>query len=171
MKLARCRLTPALLALLACSNGGTTQNEPTRLEGMVAFPPRDTVRFAVPANAHRCAEGPTEMLLQASNPEGYGVLVRFRHPDSVVAGTYRAVIPGDTAGPTAVVAVRYQLRETAHSFAADSGTVEVHFEGGKLSGRIQTTGIENGIRTPTRITYHDVPAPARGDTVSCAAQP
>ena len=88
-----------------------------------------------------------------------------------VAGTYRAVIPGDTAGPTAVVAVRYQLRETAHSFAADSGTVEVHFEGGKLSGRIQTTGIENGIRTPTRITYHDVPAPARRDTVSCAAQP
>jgi len=171
VKLARSRLAPALFVLLACCTGGTAQNEPTRLEGMVAFPPRDTVRFGVPANAHRCTEGRTAMLLQALNPEGNGVLVRFRHPDSVAAGTYRVVISADTSEPSAVVAVRYQLRETAHSFAADSGTVELHFEGGKLSGRIQATGIENGIRTPTRITYHDVPAPARADTVSCAAQP
>ena len=170
MKLSLSRITPALLALLACSKGGTTQNEPTRLEGVVAFPPRDTVRFELPARAHRCSEGPTGMLLQALNPEGNGVLVRFRHADSVVAGTYRVVIPADTTQPAAVVAVRYQLRETAHTFAADSGTVELRFEGGKLSGRIQVTGIESGIRTPTRVTYHDVPVPARGDTVSCAAQ-
>ena len=111
------------------------------------------------------------MLLQALNPEGNGVLVRFRHSDSVVTGTYRVVLPADTTEPAAVVAVRYQLRESAHSFAADSGTVEVHVAGGKLSGRIQATGIENGIRTPTRASYHDVPAPARADTVSCAAQP
>ena len=138
---------------------------------MVAFPPRDTVRFEVPASAHRCSEGPTEILLQALSPEGNGVLVRFRHPDSVVTGTYRVVIPSDTTKPTAVVAVRYQLRETEHSFAADSGTADVHIEGGKLAGRIQATGIENGIRTPTHISYHDVPAPARTDTVSCAPQP
>jgi len=111
------------------------------------------------------------MLLQALTPEGNGVLVRFRHSDSVVAGSYRVVPPADTTQPTAVVAVRYQLRETTHSFAAESGTVEVNVEGGKLSGRIQVTGIENGIHTPTRITYHGLPVPARGDTVSCAAQP
>lgn len=171
MKLAFWRFTPALLVLLACCTGDATQNGPTRLEVMVAFPPRDTVRFGLPAHAYRCSEGPTAMLLQALNPEGNGVLVRFRHSDSVVAGTYRVVLPGDTTEPTAVLAVRYQLRETAHSFAADSGTVEVHVESGRLSGRIQATGIENGIRTPTQATYHDVPAPARADTVSCAAQP
>ncbi len=111
------------------------------------------------------------MLVQAFNPEGSGVLVHLRHPDSVGAGTYRIVSPGDTAGSTAVVAVRYQLRETTHAFAADSGTVEVRSNGGKLSGRIQATGTESGIRTPTRIEYHDIPSPAAADTVSCARQP
>ena len=170
MKLTRPRLAPALLVLASCT-GGTTQNEPTRVEVMVAFPPRDTVRFGAPASAHHCSEGSTGMVLQALSPEGNGVLVRFRHSDSVVAGTYRIVLPADTTDSTAIVAVRYQLRETAHSFAAESGTVEVHFEGGKLSGRIQATGTESGIRTPTQITYHDVPAPSRADTVSCTAQP
>lgn len=138
---------------------------------MVAFPPRDTVRFALPASAHGCTGGRTAMLLQSLSPGGNGVLVRLHHPDSVVAGSYRIVVPGDTTEPAAVVAVRFQLRETAHSFAADSGTVEVRMDGRKLSGRIQATGIENGIRTPTQIEYHDVPWPLPADTVSCAPQP
>jgi hypothetical protein len=111
------------------------------------------------------------MLLQGLSPDGSGVLVHLNHPDSVVAGSYRVVSPGDTSGPSAIVAVRYQLREAAHSFAADSGTVEVRLTGGKLSGGIQVTGIESGIRTPTRIEYHDIPLPAPADTVSCAHQP
>lgn len=167
----RAPLLAALLALSSCTRGGSQHREPTRLEGMVAFPPRDTVRFAVPATAYRCTGGPTEMLLQALSPEGSGVLAHLRHPDSVVAGAYRVVTPGDTTGPTAIVAVRYQLRETVHSFAADSGTVEVRFTGGKLSGRIQVTGTESGIRTPTRIEYHDIPSPTQADTISCARQP
>jgi len=166
------RSLPALLGLLAsCNRSATQHGEPIRLEATVAFPPRDTVRFSVPAIAHRCTEGPTEMLLQALSPEGSGVLVHLRHPDSVVAGRYRVVPPGDTTVPTAVVAVRYQLRETSHSFAADSGSVEVRINGKKISGLMQVTGIESGIRTPTRIEYHDIPSPAPADTVSCARQP
>jgi hypothetical protein len=63
------------------------------------------------------------------------------------------------------------LREAAHGFSFDSGTVQVARKGDKIGGRIQGSGIENAIRTPTRIDYHDVRLPESSDTVSCAFQP
>jgi hypothetical protein len=104
------------------------------------------------------------------SPEGSGVLVRLHYRDSLVAATYPVVMPGDTTAPGAVVTVRYLLHDVGHTFFFDSGAVQVHRQDGKLGGRIQGSGIENAIRTPTRIEYHDVPLPARTDTASCAFQ-
>lgn len=113
------------------------------------------------------------MLVEAVSPEGSGVLVRLRYRDSLVGASYRVVPPGDTSSPppTATVMVRYLLRDAARTFSFDSGAVLLRREGGKISGRIQGSGIESGIRTPTRIDYHDVPPPSSTDTISCALQP
>ncbi|OLC06066.1 MAG: hypothetical protein AUH41_13700 [Gemmatimonadetes bacterium 13_1_40CM_66_11] len=111
------------------------------------------------------------MVLEAMSPEGSGVLVHLRYRDSVVTAAYRIAVPGDTTAPGATVAVRYLLREAGHAFFFDTGTVEVRRDGAKVGGRIQGSGIENAIRTPTRIEYRDVPLPRPTDTVPCAAQP
>ena len=117
------------------------------------------------------------MLLEAVSPEGTGVLVRLRYRDSVVTAAYRIIVPRDTTTPGATVAVRYLLRDMAHAFFFDTGTVQLRREGGKgggsakISGRIEGSGIENAIRTPTRIEYHDVPLARPTDTVFCVAQP
>ena len=115
------------------------------------------------------------MLLEAASHEGSGVLVRLRYRDGLVTATYRIIVPGDTTTPGATVAVRYLLRDVAHAFFFDTGTVQLRREGGrggaKVSGRIEGSGIENAIRTPTRIEYHDVPLARPTDTVFCVAQP
>jgi hypothetical protein len=113
------------------------------------------------------------MLLEAVSPEGSGVLVRLRFRDSLLPGSYPIVVPGDTAAPSpsAMVAVRYLIREMPHGFFFDSGAVQVRRDGTKLGGRADGSGSESGIRTPTHIAYHDVALPAPTDTVPCAFQP
>jgi hypothetical protein len=106
-------------------------------------------------------------LLQGVSPEGNGVLLRLHFRDSLVTGAYRAVAPGDTSAPAAVVAVRYLLRDTPHAFFFDSGAVQVRRAGDKISGRADGTASESGIRTPTLIQYRDVALPERTDTVPC----
>jgi hypothetical protein len=155
--------------LLTCCDGAPAEG-PRLVDAMVAFPPRDTIRFSVPAKMRRCTDGHS-MLFEAVGPEGSGVLMRLQYRDSLVPASYRIAVPGDTAAPGAMVTVRYLLREIGHTFFFDTGTVQVRREDGKIGGRIQGSGIENAIRTPTRIDYHDVPLPPRADTVSCAFQP
>lgn len=111
------------------------------------------------------------MLLEAVSPEGHGVLVRLHYRDSLVTASYPVVVPGDTTAPGAVVAVRYLLRDVTHAFFFDSGAVEVHRERKELSGRAEGSGIENAVRAHAQIQYHDVPLPARTDTVPCSFQP
>ena len=111
------------------------------------------------------------MLLEAVSPEGNGVLVRLHYRDSLVTASYPVVAPGDTTAPAAVVAVRYLLRDASHAFFFDTGAVQVRRDRDKLSGRVDGSGSESGIRTPTLIQYHDVPLPARTDTVPCTFQP
>ena len=158
--------------MLAACTGRESDDEaqPLLLNATVVFPPHDTVRFALPARMHRCTE-PRTLIIEAIGPEGSGVLVRLHYADSLVSRSYRVVPPGDTSAPGAVVAVRYLLREAAHGFAFDSGTVQVRRRGDKIGGHIQGSGIENAIRTPTRIDYHDVALPEASDTISCAYQP
>jgi hypothetical protein len=107
------------------------------------------------------------MLLEGVSPEGNGVLLRLHFRDSLVTGAYRAVAPGDTSVPAAVVALRYLLRDTPHVFFFDSGAVQVRREGDKISGRADGSGTESGIRTPTHIKYQDVALAARSDTMPC----
>jgi hypothetical protein len=139
--------------------------EPRLLHAMVAFPPRDTIRFDLPAATLRCV-GEKSTLLQAVSPEGSGVLIRLRYRDSLVADSYPVVSPDDKATvPAATVTVRYFLREAPHAFVMDSGTVRVRRTRTKVSGRVEGTGLENAIRTPARIEYKNVPL--RSDTVTC----
>jgi hypothetical protein len=155
--------------LLTYCNGGDAKQAPL-LDATVAFPPRDTSHFSLPATTHHCTDGQT-LLLEAVSPEGSGVLVRLHFRDSLGSGSYRVVMPGDTTAPAAVVAVRYLVRDVARAFVFDTGTVQLRREGAKLSGNIQGSGIENAIRTPTHIEYYEVPLPVATDTVPCAFQP
>jgi hypothetical protein len=143
---------------------------PLLVDAVVAFPPRDTVRFSLPATTHHCSNG-RSLLLEAVSPEGSGVLVRLRYRDSLVAARYRVVVPGDTTAPAAQVIVRYVLRDVAHTFSFDTGAVVVRRGDSTLGGQVQGSGIENAIRTPTTIDYRDVPLTPASDTVSCAIQP
>ncbi len=140
------------------------------LDATVAFPPRDTIRFSLPATIRRCTDG-RSILLEAVSPEGNGVLVLLHFRDSLVSASYPAVAPGDTTAPGAVVAVRYLMRDVSRGFYFDTGAVQLRREARQLAGQIQGSGIENGIRTPTRIEYRDVPLPLQTDTVSCAFVP
>jgi len=161
------RVVPALLVLVTGCHG---PDQPPSLDVTVAFPPRDTVRFSLPAGTHRCTDGRT-ILLEGVIPEGNGVLVRLHFRDSLVTATYPVVVPDDPTTPGAVVAVRYLLRETPHAFFFDSGTVQLRRERGRISGRADGSGVESGIHTPTHIEYHDVSLPASPDTVPCNFQP
>src|SRR5262245_57091544 len=61
--IAALRALPALLLLLAgCDGSDSRSNQPTLVEAVVAFPPRDTIRFSLPATAHRCADPRTILI-------------------------------------------------------------------------------------------------------------
>jgi hypothetical protein len=154
--------------LAACS---TRDDEPLRLLATIAFPPRDTIRFALPATTHRCTGG-RSLLLEAISPQGGGVLVRLHYGDSLIAGSYAIAAPGDSITvPGAQIGVRYLNREVAHGFTIDSGSVEVQPTAGTITTHIQGTGLENAIRTPAWIDFRDVPLAPPSDTVPCRYQP
>lgn len=155
--------------LLTCCRGGGGADEPVRLQAMVVFPPKDTIRFALPATTHRCNDG-RSLLLEAASPRGSGVLVRLRYGDTLVAGQYPVIIPSDTTAQRgATVAVRYLIREVAHGFSFDSGAVDVRRDGRTLRAHVEGRGVENAIRVFATVDYRDLPLP--GDTVPCLYQP
>jgi hypothetical protein len=154
--------------LAAC---GPRDDEPLRLQATIAFPPRDTIRFALPATTHRCTGG-RSVLLEAISPQGRGVLVRLHYRDSLIAGPYAITALGDSITvPGAQVAVRYLNREVTHGFMIDSGSVEVQPTAGTITTHIEGTGLENAIRTPAWIDFRDVPLAPASDTVPCRYEP
>ncbi len=154
------------MVLTSCSGSA---EDPIRVQGMVAFPPKDTVRFALPATMHRCNDR-RSVLLQGFHPQGNGVLARLRFRDSLTSGRYPITSLGDTiTAPGANAAVRYLLRDVPHQFAFDTGSAQVLRDGNSVGVRVTGSGIENAIRTPARIEFHDVPM--ANDTVSCNYQP
>lgn len=153
--------------LLAC--GDDDSEPPLLLQAMVAFPPNDTIRFALPAVTRHCSDG-RSLLLEALDPEGSGVLVRLRYGDSLVSESFPIVWPGDTtAVPAATVAIRYFIRDTPRGYTLDSGSVHVRRTGDKLEARAEGNGLENAIRIPAHIEYRDVPIGT--DTVPCSYAP
>jgi hypothetical protein len=156
------------LLLTACRSPA---DEPLRLQATGAFPPRDTIRFALPAATRRCTDG-RALLLEAVSPQGTGVLVRLHHGDSLIAGPYTITAPGDSITlPGAQVAVRYLIREVPHGFAIDSGSVEVERSGDAITTHIVGSGIENSIRQRAWVDFRDVPLAPPSDTVPCRYAP
>jgi hypothetical protein len=136
---------------------------------MVAFPPKDTVRFALPATMHGCNDH-RSVLLEGVSPQGTGVLAHLRFRDSLVSGRYPITSLGDTVtAPSATAAVRYVLHDVPHGFAFDTGSAQLRRDGKRVGVRVTGSGIENSIRTPARIEFHDVPIAY--DTVPCSYQP
>jgi hypothetical protein len=136
---------------------------------MVAFPPKDTVHLALPATSRHCNDGQS-ILLEAVSPEGSGVLLRLRYADSLITDSVLVVGPADTLmTPAATVAVRYFLRDAPHGVVLDSGQALVRRDRDQIGVRVEGSGLENAIRTPAQIEFHDVPLGT--DTVACSSAP
>lgn len=141
-----------------------------RLDATVAFPPRDTFQFSLPATAAWCKNG-RSLLIEALSPEGSGVLVRLHYAgDSLTSDSFPILLPQDTSAAIgAVVALRFLQHDTPRSYALDSGRVDVRRTGDVLSVRSAGTGVENAIRIRTQIVSRDIPIGA--DSVSCNYTP
>jgi hypothetical protein len=154
---------------VACGGGADVGGtEPPRLRATVGQPYDDTVRFAVPAVARRCADG-RSVLLEGAGERGDGVLVLLRAGDSLnptPSGSFSLLTFGDSTTPRgARVSVRYMTHDVAHGFTLDSGVVEVTVRGAALGARVHGTGRDGGTRASLDAEYTGVSfAPA---AVSC----
>lgn len=161
------RALPLLLWLGACAKPADAPAG--TLRGMIMFPPHDTIPFELAAVMYRCNVGHA-ILLEATSLDGSGVLLRIRSPDSLPPDSLPVIFPTDTATKVgASVAVRYFVHDTPHSTALDSGSVHLQHDSGGVAARIVGSGLENAIRTPTRLQFRNVPWTA--DTVSCNYAP
>jgi hypothetical protein len=132
-------------------------------------PAPDTVRFAVPAVAHRCSDG-RSLLLEGAGERGNGVLVLLRHGDSIAPGSFPVLAPGDSLTPRgAAVAVRYMKGDVAYGLALDSGAVELTAASGSLDARVRGSGLETAVRMALDAEFTGLPLAT--DTVPCRVQP
>ena len=136
---------------------------------MIAFPPDDTIRLALPATSSWCGDGHS-LLLEALHPEGSGVLMRVRYGDSLRTDSLPIVAPDDTATVlAAVVGIRFLLHDAAHAYTLDSGRVHVQRQGATIRVAAAGTGVEKAIRIWAQLESRDVPLGT--DTVPCASAP
>lgn len=146
-------------------------DEPTRLRAAVMPPHSDTLRFAVPANAHQCSGG-RAVLLEAGDQHGNGMLALLRYGDSLRLGPIPLIALGDSLTPRGSnVGVRYMKADVAYGVSLDSGGVEVTAAGDVISARVRGSGLESGTRVAVDAVYGGVPRPAADDTVPCRYQP
>ena len=138
---------------------------PFRLDAMIAFPPKDTIRLSLPATSFWCSDGHS-LLLEAVHPEGSGVLVRVRYRDSLTSDSLPIVLPDDTAAvPAAIVGIRFFVHDTPHTYSLDSGRVHVQRQGTNIRVSADGTGVESAIRIRAQLESRDVPLGT--DTVPC----
>jgi len=164
------------LALLPAACGRAPEHV-GRVRALVARPPKDTIRFDVPADARRCGGGTGSegFLLQGSN-QGNGVVVWLRargtRADSLPDGPWPLLQRGDTVSPRgATVGVRYVLNEVAHGLTLDSGAVEVRATGGVITLVARGTGVEVAAAGRVALEASFNAVPLEPDTVSCRARP
>jgi len=135
----------------------------------IAFPPKDTIQYSLPASTVWCKTG-RSLLIESLSPEGAGVLVRLRYRDSLSADSFPIVMPDDTGAATgAVVALRFFLHDTPNSYTLDSGRVHVRRTGNAISVTSAGVGVESAIRIRAQIVSRDIPLGA--DSVSCNYAP
>jgi hypothetical protein len=109
-------------------------------------------------------------LVESLTPEGSGVLVHLRYRDSLISDSFPILLPGDTSVATsAVVALRFFLHDTPHSYTLDSGRVYVRRTGESISVRGTGVGVESAIRIRARLESRDIPIGR--DSVSCNYTP
>ena len=128
----------------------------------------DTVRFAAPATASRCARAGGIVLQGVTG--GNGALAWLRTPDSVAGGSWPLLQRGDTVSPRgATIAIRWVVGDIAHGAAFDSGTVAVTRTARDVTVRASGTGMEASIgRVALQATFAAVPVGS--DTVTCASR-
>ncbi len=160
-----------MLALAAACGGAAPDGERQLAATVVrrAGSRADTIRFAVPAVARRCADE-RALLLEGVDHLGNGVLVLLRGAEAPAPGTYPVTVPGDsTTRPAAQVAVRYMLREVAYGFALERGSVALTAAGSSFAARVTGAGVESAFQDTITAEYAGVPVDA--DTVPCGYQP
>ena len=136
---------------------------------MVAFPPKDTIRFELPVRTQWCREG-RALLLEALNPEGSGVLLRLRYRDSLISDSLPIVDPADTTTtPGASVAIKFFTHNTPRGYTLDSGRVAVRREADVIAVNVSGSGIESAIRIRAQVEWQDVPLGT--DSVPCGTSP
>jgi len=153
-----------VLFLAGCSARGP-KPAPLRLDAMIAFPPKDTIRFSLPATSSWCTDGHS-LLLEALDPEGSGVLVRVRYRDSLTSDSLSIVPPDDTAAvPAAIVGLRFVVHDTPRGYSLDSGRGHLQRQGSNIRVCAAGTGVESAIRIRAQLESRDVPLGT--DTVPC----
>ena len=136
---------------------------------MIAFPPKDTIRFSLPATSSWCNDGHS-LLVEALHPEGSGVLVRVRYRDTLTSDSLPIVLPDDTTTvPAAVVGIRFFVHDTPRSYSLDSGRVRLQRQGMNIRVTAGGTGVESAIRIRAELESRDVPLGT--DTVPCTYAP
>jgi hypothetical protein len=155
-----------MLCFAACSTP-EPKPPPLRLDAMIAFPPKDTIRLALPATSSWCSDGHS-LLLEALHPEGSGVLVRVRYRDSLTSDSLPIVPPDDTAAvPAAIVGIRFFVHDTPHGYSLDSGRVHLQRLGTSIRVSAAGIGVESAIRIRAQLESRDVPLGT--DTVPCTS--
>jgi hypothetical protein len=153
-----------VLFLAGCS-AREPKPAPLRLDAMIAFPPKDTIRLSLPATSSWCTDGHS-LLLEALDPEGSGVLVRVRYRDSLTSDSLSIVPPDDTAAvPAAIVGIRFFVHDTPRGYSLDSGRVHLQRQGSNIRVSAAGTGVESAIRIRAQLESRDVPLGT--DTVPC----
>ena len=109
-------------------------------------------------------------MVESFSPEGSGVLVRLRYRDSLTTDSFPIIMPGDTGAVTgAVVALRFFLHDTPHSYTLDSGRVYVQRTPSGISVRSTGAGVESAIRIRAQLDSREIPIGR--DSVSCNYTP
>lgn len=150
---------------MACSGKAPSNGpaDPNRLVAKVRRPDSANVSFALPATAQRCPELPGTILLEAASEQGYGLVALLKGADSLMP----VLAHDDSLAPRgARVATRYMIRDMAHAFAADSGSVKVtRGRGDSISAALYGSGLDGGVRAVIDARFTGLPVTS--DTATC----
>lgn len=96
----------------------------------------------------------------------------LRTGDTIASGAWPVLQRGDTVSPRgATVAARYMVKEMAHGFTLDSGSVDLRRDDRGLTVVARGVGLESAItgRVWLQASFEAVPIGA--DTVPCRPRP
>jgi hypothetical protein len=98
------------------------------------------------------------------------VVVWFRTPDSLAAGSWPLLQRGDTVSPRgATVGARFMVADVGHGVPLDSGAVTLGRAAGALSVTASGAGLEGAGRVGVVASFDAVKVGP--DTVPCATRP